>query len=136
MKKIFILLFGMFVVFSSQAAASDYFVNDQEVETVLEESVQVTFAAGEIEFENMMNAASVQASDPNPWVAFALAWVIGWAGVHRVYLGGKGTLILLYIITCGGIFGVVPLVDWIVLLIGAINNDISQYVNNDSFFMW
>ena len=84
----------------------------------------------------MLNMASVQATDPNPWVAFALSWVLGGIGVHRVYLGGKGSLILIYFITCGGIFGIVPLIDWIVLLVGAIKGDISQFVNNDAFFMW
>jgi TM2 domain-containing membrane protein YozV len=136
MKKILIMFFVVCVAFTSQAASSDYYIDDNQVETVLEESVQVTFNAGEIQFENMMNASSVQASDPNPWVAFALAWVVGALGVHRVYLGGRGILILFYIITCFGIFGIVPLVDWVVLLVGAINDDISKYVNNDSFFMW
>ena len=40
-----------------------------------------------------------------------------------------------YILTCGGC-GIVATVDWIVLLIGLINNDISKYVNNPKFFMW
>lgn len=136
MKKLFILFFAVCAVFVTQAESSDYFVNDAEVEQVLEESVQVTFSATEIQLNSVLNASSVQATDPNPWVAFALAWVVGAFGIHRVYLGGKGMLIVLYIITCFGIFGVVPLVDWIVLLVGAINGDISQYVNNDSFFMW
>jgi hypothetical protein len=41
-----------------------------------------------------------------------------------------------YILTCGGIFGIVPFVDWIVLLIGLVEDDISKYVNNPKFFMW
>jgi uncharacterized membrane protein len=39
-----------------------------------------------------------------------------------------------YILTCGGIFGIVPLVDFIVLIINIDN--ISKYVNNPKFFMW
>jgi hypothetical protein len=45
-------------------------------------------------------------------------------------------LIPAYIFTCFGIFGIVPLVDWIVLLIGLVNDDISKYEDNDKFFMW
>jgi hypothetical protein len=39
-----------------------------------------------------------------------------------------------YILTCGGIFGLMPLIDLIVL---AVNwDDISAYVDNPKFFMW
>lgn len=119
------------------AGTSDYYIDDAAVETKLNNATQVSLTAidgmSQVDF---MNVASVQAADPNPWVAFALAWVLGGIGVHRVYLGGKGSLILIYFITCGGIFGIVPLIDWIVLLVGAIKGDISEYVGSDKFFMW
>jgi TM2 domain-containing membrane protein YozV len=76
------------------------------------------------------------ASNPNPWVSFALCWVVGGFGVHRHYMGTKSSMWAIYTFTCGGIFGIVTFVDWIVLLIGAIDGDISKYVNNNSFFMW
>ncbi len=40
-----------------------------------------------------------------------------------------------YILTLGGC-GIVQLVDWVVLLIGAANNDIGKYEDNTKFFMW
>ncbi len=63
-------------------------------------------------------------------VAAIICFFIGWLGIHRVYLGGKGSLILLYFITFGGIFGLLPLIDFIRLLIG----DVGHYTNNDDFF--
>ena len=135
-KSLFSALFVMFALFT-YAGTADYYIDDAAIESKLNDATQVSLTAvdgmSQVDF---MNVTSVQAADPNGWVAFALCWVVGGIGIHRVYLGGKASLILIYFITCGGIFGIVPLVDWIVLLIGSINGDISQYVNNDSFFMW
>ena len=116
-------------------SSSKYTIDDNQVENLMEQSVQVNFTLSQEQVDGILGTTSIQA-EPNAWVAFALSWVIGWTGIHRVYLGGKGSLILIYIVTCGGIFGIVPLIDWIVLLVGAIKGDISQFVGNDKFFMW
>lgn len=137
MKKIAILAAFLLVAGFANANSKTYYVNDDAVEETLNSAVQVSMTTTDLSQQlEMLNMASVKATDPNPWVAFALSWVLGGIGVHRVYLGGKGSLILIYFVTCGGIFGIVPLIDWIVLLVGAIKGDISQFVNNDAFFMW
>jgi hypothetical protein len=52
-------------------------------------------------------------------------------------LGTKGSMWAIYTFTCGGIFGVVPLVDFFVLIAdGIVKENISKYENNESFFMW
>ena len=66
----------------------------------------------------------------DPIVAAVIAFFLGWLGIHRVYMGGSGILILLYIITLGGIFGLIPLIDFIRLLIG--HGD--HYRGNSDFF--
>jgi TM2 domain-containing membrane protein YozV len=66
-------------------------------------------------------------------IAIALDFFLGGLG-HRFYLGTETLTGLAYIFTCGGIFGIVPLVDLIVLIID--NKDISAYINNPKFFMW
>lgn len=134
MKKPIILIIAILFAFAGYSN-SKYTIDDTQVEKVMTESVQVDFNMSAEQIEGILGGASIQA-EANAWVAFALAWVIGWTGVHRVYLGGKGSLILIYIVTCGGIFGIVPLIDWIVLLVGAIQGDISNFVGNDKFFMW
>ncbi len=139
MKKIFsfIAIALFFVVAKANASVSEYMVNDYAVEQAFETSVQVNSASlvnvaqpGDINGEAQLKA------EKNPVVAFILAWFLGGFGIHRLYLGGAGKLIPAYIFTCFGIFGIVPFVDWIVLLIGLVNNDISKYVDNDRFFMW
>ena len=48
------------------------------------------------------------------WVAFVLAFFVGFLGVHRFYEGRIGTGIL-WMLT-GGLFGIGWFVDWIVIL--------------------
>ncbi|TAN19529.1 MAG: TM2 domain-containing protein [Chitinophagaceae bacterium] len=66
--------------------------------------------------------------------ALLLDLFLGGLGIHRLYLGTKTMTWVGYILTCGGIFGIVPLVDLVVLIVH--NEDISPYVNNPKFFMW
>ena len=77
-----------------------------------------------------MFAKALAGGEHNAAVAILLAFFIGWTGIHRVYLGGKPILILLYIITFGGIFGLLPLIDFIRLIIGHMDH----YEGNNSFF--
>jgi len=133
MKKILVLFFFLGVAMTGFAKSADYQIDDQLVEQKLSAAQQVSFNLQEMPVLDMSGIAAVQA-DKNVWIAVALDFFLGGIAVHRVYLGGKPLLILTYFITCGGIFGIVPLIDLIVLVID--NEDISQYVGNDKFFMW
>ena len=83
----------------------------------------------------MANAtAPLAASDKDAIIAIVLDFFLGEFGVHRFYLGTAVLTGVGYILTCGGIFGIVPLVDFFVLIINS--KDISRYVNNPKFFMW
>ncbi len=62
-------------------------------------------------------------------IAAVICFFLGGLAIHRVYLGGSGLLILLYLITIGGIFGLLPLIDFIRLLLGHVDH----YENNDDF---
>ena len=57
----------------------------------------------------------------------------GMIGLHRVYLGTKPYVPLVYIATVGGAVGIVPFIDFIVLLL---EKDISKYENNPNVIMW
>lgn len=74
--------------------------------------------------------AMVAGGDHNAVVAILLAFFLGGLALHRVYLGGSPVLILLYLITFGGIFGLLPLIDFIRLILGQMDH----YENNNSFF--
>ena len=69
-------------------------------------------------------------------VAFLLCFFLGGFGVHRHYLGTRPGMWAIYTFTFGGLFGIVPLIDWVMLLIGLVDDDISPYVGNTKFFMW
>ncbi|MBS1505721.1 MAG: TM2 domain-containing protein [Bacteroidetes bacterium] len=135
MKKILLLVLvcTMGCAYTSKAS-SIYQVNDAQIEATLNQAtpttIQITDAAA------MVNPLAVQASssDKNAWIAVILDFVVGGLAIHRVYLGGTPMLIVYYLITCGGIFGIVPLVDFVVLIIN--NEDISKYVGSNKFFMW
>ncbi|HQU54471.1 MAG TPA: TM2 domain-containing protein [Saprospiraceae bacterium] len=63
-------------------------------------------------------------------VAVLLALFLGCLGIHRVYLGGSWLLILAYFFTFGGLFGILPLIDFIRLAAGGIDH----YIDNNRFF--
>lgn len=129
MKKIFIV-FLFFAVATSSFAGSKYSIDDSKVETLMEET---TFIQQDFAFENTFNTTSVQANQ-NPWIAVALGFFLGGFGVHRVYLGTPPGIIAGYFFTCGGIFGILPLIDMIVLVIN--NDDISAYIDKKGLIMF
>ena len=64
-----------------------------------------------------------------------MSFSFGICGIHRLYLGTEILTFVGYLCTIGGC-GILQTVDWILLLIGAINDDIRKYENNSKFFMW
>ena len=64
-------------------------------------------------------------------LAFPLPF--GVIGLHRIYLGTKPYVPLIYIGTFGGGFGILPFIDFCVLLL---DKDIEHYKSNSHVFMW
>ncbi len=74
--------------------------------------------------------------DKDPVMAFILASVLGYLGIHRLYLGTEPIVIILYIVTAGGC-GIIALVDWIMLLMVLLDEkDMGPYIDNPKFIMW
>ncbi|MGH2644097.1 MAG: TM2 domain-containing protein, partial [Chitinophagaceae bacterium] len=121
-----------------------YTVNDQRIESVFQHSINASITnlvqntglslmSGVA--ANSSNGALVSDAGGKSFVAaLLLDLFLGGLGIHRLYLGTKTMTWVGYILTCGGIFGIVPLVDLVVLIVH--NEDISPYVNNPKFFMW
>jgi len=63
----------------------------------------------------------------------ALPFPFGFLGAHRVMLGCKPWVPVVYVATFGGCFGLLPLIDFCVLVF---SKDITQYENNPNIFMW
>lgn len=63
----------------------------------------------------------------------AFPFPFGIVGLHRIYLGTSPHVPIVYIATIGGGLGVLPLIDFILILSSP---DIEQYINNQQVFMW
>lgn len=63
----------------------------------------------------------------------ALPLPFGIVGLHRIYLGSAPYVPVVYIATLGGAFGILPLIDFFVLVL---EKDIDRFNNNDKVFMW
>ncbi|MEE4177992.1 MAG: TM2 domain-containing protein [Bacteroides sp.] len=139
MKKLFLIL----VVFlggivAVQAEANMYRLDQAAVDNMFAQAEQVDYL--NMNTLSPLNVSGDQGStlymsEKTPAVAFVLAWFLGPLGIHRAYLGTTTGVIIGYILTLGGC-GIIAFVDWIVLLIGVIEDDISKYIDNPKFFMW
>lgn len=111
------------------ASANSYVVNDAAIDALVSESVEM------VDFASQTPAVSLGIAH-NPVVAAVFSWCLGWCGVHRYYLGTAPWMVLPYLLTGGG-FGVVWVVDTVMLVIDALNNTINpQYINNERVLMW
>lgn len=63
----------------------------------------------------------------------AFPFPFGIVGLHRIYLGTAPYVPVVYIASLGGAFGVLPLVDFFVLLL---NKKSDKFSNNNKVFMW
>jgi len=64
---------------------------------------------------------------------FAFPFPFGFMGAHRIMLGTKPWVPVVYVATFGGCFGLLPLIDFCVIVF---SKDIEQYENNPNIFMW
>lgn len=63
----------------------------------------------------------------------AFPFPFGIVGLHRIYLGTEPFVPVVYIATAGGVFGLLPLIDFIAILL---EKDIDRYIWNNQVFMW
>jgi len=143
-----VLFTALFVMAKASGTAESYVIDDQKVEQLFDNSTDISYAsvssaatsnyAGENYFATAQQSNErtqfKAGGDKNFATALLLNLFLGGLGIHRLYLGTKTLTWVGYILTCGGIFGIVPLVDLITLIIN--NDDITPYVDNPKFFMW
>ncbi len=141
MKKILLFCFLTVAALTARAAdVSVYVIDDQQIEQLMAQSDDISLNAVSADLlqseqltAGLTGSARVKAN--KEFVpALLLNLFLGGLGIHRLYLGTETLTWVGYILTCGGIFGIVPLIDFIVLIIN--NDNISPYVDNPKFFMW
>jgi hypothetical protein len=63
----------------------------------------------------------------------AFPFPFGIVGLHRIFLGTKPYVPVAYIASLGGIFGVLPLIDFFVI---CFDKNFEHYLNNPKVLMW
>lgn len=141
MKKIQLLVLG-FVFVANGLFAGNYTLNNQAIDNLFDEAVETVISNTNMLVDNdfaSTNTMSFTSGDTTTTVlvAWIVNYFVGFFGIHRYVLGTKSSMWALYTFTCGGIFGVVVVVDWVVLLIdGLILQNGEKYIDNENFFMW
>ena len=132
MKKIFAAIIAVFA-FVAVANATNYSVDEASIDALFTEAV---LDASSFSVNTAMTTAV--GSDPaiTNVVALVVDWIgLGWIGIHRLILGTKPINCLWYFLTFGGIFGIIPLVDGVLLIIDLVQGSAS-YLDNPAFIMW
>lgn len=139
MKKLMLVMVLFAAIISAkQANASSYSVNEQAIDQLFSQAIETSMISVDTPTTGTMSTSAgtvlMPTKQKDAVVAILLDFFLGGLGVHRFYLGTKPLTGIGYILTCGGIFGIVPLIDFVVLIID--HDDISPYIDNPKFFMW
>jgi len=97
-----------------------------------------SFAKGLVENELILAEPitdSTQVFKPkHPRAAAAILTItLGMLGAHRLYLGCKPWVPIFYVLSVGGVFFILPLLDLVAIIA---NKDISKFYNNNKILMW
>lgn len=134
MKKLLISLIAVLAM-SVAASAADYTINDAAIDAAIENATEVSPVA--VTAEAMATAGTTVSQGKKDAVVLVLNFFLGGFGVHRHYMGTAPWMWAAYTFTFGGIFGIIPTVDFIFEIVGLVDGSgLGQYYGNRSFFMW
>ncbi len=137
MKKFIIALIAMFAIASAANAANAYKIDDAAIDAVVENAVAISPMSLMAELPASVPASASISSSKSPVAAILLTFFLGEFGVHRHYMGTRPWMWAIYTFTFGGIFGVVPFIDFIMEIVAlAEDNSVGRYCGNTKFFMW
>ncbi len=129
MKKILIVLVAM-VALAFSANAANYSLDESAINEMFAEATVST----SVESQGILDGVDGQTRT----IIAAVIEFTGFAGIgiHRLVLGTKPINCLWYFLTFGGIFYIIPTVDFIVEIIDLLTGSGSTYINNPNFIMW
>lgn len=129
MKKIMIALVAMLAMTIS-ANAANYSLDESAINEMFAEATVST----SVESQGILDGVDGQT---RTLIAACLEFTgLAGIGIHRLVLGTEPINCLWYFITFGGIFYIVPTVDFIVELIDLLTGSGTAYLNNPKFIMW
>lgn len=134
MKKLFTLFLLSLIILPVSLRAENYRIDQNKIDASFAAATEVSLVSA---FDlSALNGTQQVLDEKDPVMAFVLATVLGYLGIHRLYLGTKPVVVVLYIITAGGC-GIITLIDWIQLLLVLLDEkDMSPYIDNPNFIMW
>ena len=137
MKKVLLSLIAILAM-AIGASAMNYTIDDSAIDALVENCVETSTITLDVELPAAVPAAaSLSSSNPDPVVATLLTFFLGGFGIHRHYLGTRRAMWAIYTFTCGGLFGIVPLVDFIFELVYLVEDkSFAEFIGNPRFFMW
>ena len=139
MKRVFVLATLALVTFFTASAAS-YKLDNSEVDALFDNAVETV-----VSYADVMSLASTSANSQEMMssntstvaISCVVSLFVGGFGIHRYVLGTKSSMWAIYTFTVCGIFGIVPTIDfWVLLIDGLIMENGDKYMDNESFFMW
>lgn len=86
-----------------------------------------------IEKDSTLNLKRKQRRAKALSATFAFPFPFGFVGAHRVLLGTKPWVPVVYVATFGGCFGLLPLIDFCAIVF---DKSGEKYLENDNVFMW
>jgi TM2 domain-containing membrane protein YozV len=118
--------------------------NDMSVTIAIDTSQNLVITQTDVLDKNIASIETKDTSQPNliikrpkkKWIAALLAFPLpfGVVGLHRIYLGTQPHIPLVYVGTVGGVFGLLPLADFIAIL--NTKEDDLQNFNTGKVFFW
>ena len=128
MKRFLAVAVALFA-FVAVSSASNYSVDEASIDALFTEAVTEASASASAGISGMD-------SQTKNIVALVVDMVgLGFVGIHRLILGTQPINCLWYFLTFGGIFYIIPFIDWIMILIDLLNGTAS-YLDNPAFIMW
>jgi TM2 domain-containing membrane protein YozV len=151
-----LFVFFLFLVgfYARSCVPTDFFMIPNN-ETVVESTAPGSFACAH-DLERLLMAESTWCSEfadesmkPHPIFSFlrekkkssrkltaaflAFPFPFGIVGLHRIFLGTAPYVPVVYIATAGGVFGLLPLIDFIMIVA---EKDMARFMGNRQVFMW
>lgn len=130
---LFLICLGYFAtsshaeLFKETTDTNTIFINTSEVPPFVEyNSIVLRFGERQVVF-------SLNNKIPKKLVAIGITVLTGAIGGHRLYLGTSPVVPIVYALTLGGGFGILPLIDLIAI---TATKDLSKYENNSKIIMW
>lgn len=138
MKKLFTLVGILLISLSLNSFAGNYRLDQSKINAMMSDAQEVVaISVFDLSSFNSIPGNDAVLTEKDPTVAFVLSLVVGYLGIHRLYLGTEPVTFIVYLITGGGC-GIITLIDTIMLLMVLIDDEksLTPYIDNPEILMW